>query len=176
MGQVMNSDNNKHDFDKLKRWHESLLDVGHIKFNYCAVFIVREFDKVAQDIFRGYRESFESNGATFANLVIFGQHGFSETAGAILRTFDLESVSLPSYVVIDISNPAEVYQVALPSGDNEQSELVCLADQVLSVIEGSVNSGRSFDGLSDISEVRRLEIGVTSFPRAIWDIIASLSI
>ncbi|GIS82580.1 MAG: hypothetical protein CM1200mP15_12120 [Dehalococcoidia bacterium] len=58
MGQVMNSDNNKHDFDKLKRWHESLLDVGHVKFNYCAVFIVREFDKVAQDIFRGYRESF----------------------------------------------------------------------------------------------------------------------
>ncbi len=78
--QVMSNDNDKHDFDKLKRWYESLLDFDRVKFNYCAVFIVRNYDKAAQDIFRGYRNSFESNGSTFANLVIFGQHVSSETA------------------------------------------------------------------------------------------------
>ena len=176
MVQIMNSNYDKHDFDKLTRWYRELLDYDDMKFNYIAVFVTREYDEVAHKIFRGYRRAFESKGAKFANLVIFGQHGFSATGEAVLRVFHSESYCLPMLLVIDFSSPSIVYKISLPSGRNDQVDLTFLCDQVLSLIEASVDFPMHFARLGDAREVVQIETGITFLPRAIEGIITNLSI
>ena len=172
----MNSNYDKHDFDKLTRWYRELLDYDDMKFNYIAVFVTREYDEVAHKIFRGYRRAFESKGATFANLVIFGQHGFSATGEAVLRAFHSESLRLPILFVIDFSSPSIAYKISLPSGSSNQVDLTFLCDQVLSLIEASVDFPMHFPRLGDIREVVQIETGMTFLPQVIEEIITNLSI
>ena len=171
-----NSDHDRHDFEKLKRWHEELVDIDHAIFNYCSVFIVTETDTAAQDIFRVYRTAFEGMGAKFANLVIFGQHGFSATAKALLRTFHSESFSLPMFLVMDWSNLSGCYQIDLPSGNGDQIDLTILSEKVLSMIETSLKFPNQFVRMGDIAGVRKIDTNILSLVDSVSEIITNVSI
>jgi hypothetical protein len=112
----MSSHADQHDLDKLGRWHRELAKGPSGSFPVYAIFLVTANDRVAHDIFRKFRSSFEARNAAFENLVIFGQHGVSTTAQRMLVEFGLSQGSLPILALIALADPSIVYTLALPSG------------------------------------------------------------
>ncbi len=103
-----------HDRDKLARWHGELAGCPGDDFPVVAVFLVSEQDRAAHDIFRAFRSSFETRNAGFEHLVIFGQHGVSETARSLLREFGLPGDATPTLAVVTIPDGPVVHAVPLP--------------------------------------------------------------
>ena len=101
-----------HDLDKLKRWQQDLEATSVGAPPVFAIFLVSGEDRGAHDVFRAFRASFEEHGLGFAHLVIFGQHGLSETASRLQSKFGLESGSAPTLVIF--------------SGDSEEPQIVSL--------------------------------------------------
>lgn len=64
-----------------------------------AIFLVGGEDRAAHDVFRAFRASFEESNLGFAHLVIFGQHGVSETAIALRQEFGVEAETSPQLVL-----------------------------------------------------------------------------
>ena len=110
-----------HDLDKLARWNGDLSSWEDVAFPAYALFLVSPEDKTAHDVFRQYRGSFESRGAGFGNLVIFGQHGISTTVRAILDGLGLDLGNLPLLALFSNPTGRTVYTLSLPAGAPEPS-------------------------------------------------------
>lgn len=111
-----------HDRDKLLRWHKDLQSTGPDAPPVFAIFLVSEVDKVAHDVFRAFRTSFEEAELGFAHLVIFGQHGVSATARQLRDKFGLEADGAPRAVLFSgADEQPEV--VELPSGSSTESSV-----------------------------------------------------
>lgn len=133
-----------HDRDKLDRWRQGLEQDEPGSFPVCAVFLVSEKDQNAHDIFRKFRDSFETRNAGFHHLVIFGQHGVSTTVGALLAELNLPLGHLPCLVMAPLAGGEGVKVFQLPSGKGPETSIgndaptpETLLRQVESVIDGS---------------------------------------
>ena len=105
-----------HDLDKLRRWQKDLEATPDGVPPVFAIFLVSGEDKAAHDVFRAFRTSFEERTLGFAHLVIFGQHGLSETARRLQSKFGLEAGAEPSLVLFsDDSGQHQI--VSLPTGE-----------------------------------------------------------
>ncbi len=116
-----------HDLDKLTRWHEGLTSQTGEGFPVCALFLVSLEDVRAHDIFRVYRTAVEELGAGFNDLVIFGQHGVSNTSAALVSGLGLSGLQIPSLALITTGAPPGCHSAALPAGalpkgESEQEE------------------------------------------------------
>jgi hypothetical protein len=115
----MSSHADQHDLDKLGRWHRELTKGSPGTFPVFAIFLVSAEDRVAHDIFRKFRNSFEVRHAGFANLVIFGQHGISTTAQSLSAELGLSQESLPALALVARADTSSVYTLPLPPGASE---------------------------------------------------------
>ena len=106
-----------HDYGKLTKWHDGLVSGSSADFPLCALFLASGEDIRAHNIFRVYRTSFESLGAGFHDLVIFGQHGLSSTCTELIPGFGLVDVTIPSLVLICSGQGIVLHTTTLPSGD-----------------------------------------------------------
>ena len=88
-----------HDLDKLNRWWKDLESTGPEAPPVYAIFLVSGEDTGAHDIFRAFRASFEEGKLGFAHLVIFGQHGVSETARQLRSQFSVPEDGGPALVL-----------------------------------------------------------------------------
>ena len=104
-----------HDLDKLKRWQKDLEDTPNGVPPVFAIFLVSGEDRAAHDVFRTFRSSFEESKLGFAHLVIFGQHGVSETARRLRAMFGLEEGGAPSLVLF-CNGSGQPQIVSLPQG------------------------------------------------------------
>ena len=105
-----------HDLDKLTRWNGDLSSWEDMAFPVYALFLVSPEDTTAHDVFRKYRDSFESRGAGFSNLVIFGQHGISSTVRGILEGLGLNLGNLPLLALFSDPTVRTVHTLSLPAG------------------------------------------------------------
>ena len=110
-----------HDLDKLARWNGDLSSWEDVAFPVYALFLVSPEDKTAHDVFRKYRDSFESRGASFGNLVIFGQHGISTTVRGIIEGLGLDLGNLPLLALFSNPTGRTVHTLSLPAGAPESS-------------------------------------------------------
>ena len=106
-----------HDLDKLNRWQKDLAVAAPDAPPVFAIFLVSESDKTAHDIFRAFRSSFESRKAGFAHLVIFGQHGVSDTVNRLLAELNLPPDSWPTLALFTGSAEAPATIIPLPVGN-----------------------------------------------------------
>ena len=106
-----------HDLDKLDRWQKDLAVAAPDAPPVFAIFLVSESDKTAHDIFRAFRSSFESRNAGFAHLVIFGQHGVSDTVNRLLAELNLPPDSRPTLALFTGSAEAPATIISLPVGN-----------------------------------------------------------
>ena len=137
-----------HDLDKLNRWQKDLEASPDDVPPVFAVFLVSGEDRVAHDIFRTFRSSFEGRNLGFAHLVIFGQHGVSETARRLRSHFGLEAESGPGLVLVS-GDGSQTQVVLLPGGENDDSrrasapEWRAALDQATRQIDARDNDGAS---------------------------------
>ena len=106
----------KHDFDKLGRWHESLSKGQESCFPVHIIFLVSAEDSAAHGMFRKFRSSFEARSARFSNLVIFGQHDVSTTVKELLSGFSLNSESVPVLIIFEQPSSNIIYPLPLTGG------------------------------------------------------------
>ena len=116
----------RHDLDKLKRWYDGLRQAEAAQtpgggFPVCAAFVVTGEDRAAHNIFRLYRAAFEELGGQFHHLVIFGQHGLSGTAAALLAGFGGE-LSLPLLLLAPANAGTDraIFAQPLPPGTHAE--------------------------------------------------------
>ena len=121
MGVNLTSHADNHDLDKLARWNGDLSSWEDVAFPAYALFLVSSEDKTAHDVFRKYRDSFETRGAAFGNLVIFGQHGISTTVRGILEGLGLDLGNLPLLALFSNPTGRTVHTLSLPAGAPESS-------------------------------------------------------
>ena len=105
-----------HDLDKLKRWQKDLEATPDDAPPVFAIFLVSGEDRAAHDVFRAFRAGFEESGLGFAHLVIFGQHGISETARRLQARFGLEIGGKPSLAFFS-GEGVQPQIISLPSGE-----------------------------------------------------------
>ena len=158
------SDNhaNKHDWDKLARWHEDMASEEMGGFPVFAVFLVSGEDRDAHDVFRAFRTSFEERGGGFQNLVIFGQHGVSATVGDLLPRLGMNPDAIPSVALFGHRNAESVQVLPLTQGDPDPAR-----DpegqpwrKVLNQVEKAIDrQGPKLDLVSLPGTVRRETIG-----------------
>ena len=107
-----------HDLDKLKRWQKDLETTPEDAPPVFAIFLVSGEDQVAHEVFRAFRTSFEEQRLGFAHLVIFGQHGVSETARRLRSRFGLDEGEGAGPSLVLFSGPGTQPQIVpLPSGE-----------------------------------------------------------
>jgi hypothetical protein len=141
----MASHADQHDLDKLGRWHRELAESPPGSFPVYAIFLVSADDRLAHDIFRKFRSSFEARNAGFENLVIFGQHGISSTTQSLLAEFGLSLDSLPALALVEPADTSRVYTLQIPPGASEAvlDEASGGGDwqQALSAVEAAIHEG-----------------------------------
>ena len=142
----------RHDLDKLKRWHSGLRAAESAAapgggFPVCAAFLVTGEDRAAHDIFRLYRSAFEELGGQFHHLVIFGQHGLSGTAAAMQDGLGAE-LPLPLLLLFpgDTGTEAACLAVPLPPGTHDELPPDCREwEQTLAQIRRAAAQGAPAD-------------------------------
>ena len=113
----MTSRADTHDLDKLRRWQQDLEDTSVEAPPVFAIFLVGGEDRRAHDVFRAFRTGFEERKLGFAHLVIFGQHGVSETATKLRVKFGLVTETGPQLVLFSgEGNCPEA--ISLPPGED----------------------------------------------------------
>ena len=145
-----------HDLDKLKRWQKDLEDTPDGVPPVFAIFLVSGEDRAAHDVFRAFRTSFEERNLGFAHLVIFGQHGVSETARRLQARFGLEEGGAPSLVLfLDESGQPQI--LSLPAGEPSDSNpnadlgLREALNHAVGVVDGAGHKGKPVrDAVSEI--------------------------
>ena len=145
-----------HDRDKLIRWRNNLSKESANHFPAHAVFLVSSKDRLAHDVFRSFRSSFESLNAEFRHLTIFGQHGLSSTARLLLREFGLEDDNYPTLVLLVGAESESMFTLPLPAGDSPIDLDYNDAQPwqlVLAAVEAAADEEDSILELSSISKV-----------------------
>ena len=172
----------RHDLDKLKRWYDGLrqaqpADAPGGGFPVCAAFLVTGEDRAAHDIFRRYRAAFEELGGQFQHLVIFGQHGLSGTAAAMLAGLGLE-LPLPLLLLApaDAGTESPLFVIPLPPGTHDELPAHCREwETALAQIRHSAHSGEPAD-FGPIPGVRRLPLPQPSLAQWAGALIAQLDV
>ena len=118
----MPNDADGHEPDKLARWHRDLTDGKLNKFPVYCVFLVSPEDRMSHQVFRRFRDSFESRAAGFEHLVIFGQHGISATLRALLAEFGLSQEDVPVLALIS-PETGTVHTLSLAPGASDDGAL-----------------------------------------------------
>ena len=175
----------RHDLDKLKRWHDGLrqadaADAPGGGFPVCAAFLVTGEDRAAHDIFRLYRAAFEELGGQFQHLVIFGQHGLSGTAAAMLDGLELAGleVELPLLLLApaDAGTEAPLFVIPLPPGTPGELPPDCREwETALAQIRQFADSGEPAD-FGPIPGARRLTLPQPSLAQWAGALIAQLDV
>ncbi len=111
-----------HDLGKLTKWHDGLASATRPVFPVCALFLAGGGDIRAHNIFRVYRTAFEELDARFHDLVIFGQHGLSNTCAALISGLGLSNVQIPSLVLISSEDGIVFHTTGLPTGELTEGE------------------------------------------------------
>ena len=145
-----------HDLEKLMRWRNDLSKEPANHFPVHAVFLVSSEDRLAHDVFRSFRSSFESLNAGFRHLTIFGQHGLSSTARRLLREFGLADDYYPTLVLLVGTESESMFTLPLPTGDSPRDlnlDDVQPWQLVLAAVEAAANEKDSILELSSISKV-----------------------
>ena len=172
----------RHDLDKLKRWYDGLrqaeiADAPGGGFPVCAAFLVTGEDRAAHDIFRRYRAAFEELGGQFQHLVIFGQHGLSGTAAAMLAGIEVE-LPLPLLLLApaDAGTDSPLFVIPLPPGTHDALPAHCREwETALAQIRHSAHSGEPAD-FGPIPGVRRLTLPQPSLAQWAGALIAQLDV
>lgn len=89
----------KHDRDKLLKWEKEIRIELAKPFPLHSVFLVTERDFAAHKAFRLFRDWMGRFDAPFSSLVIFGQHGSSDTMAELVKAFGLSLQSMP-YMIL----------------------------------------------------------------------------
>lgn len=175
----------RHDLDKLKRWHDGLrepqsADAPGGGFPVCAAFLVTGEDRAAHDIFRCYRAAFEELGGQFQHLVIFGQHGLSGTAAAMLAGSGLDGLGLELPLLLlapaDAGAEAPLFALPLPPGTHDELPAHCREwETALAQIRHSADSGEPAD-FGPIPGVRRLTLPQSSLAQWAGALITQLDV
>ena len=152
---MTNSYAENHDRDKLMRWGDSLSQEPASHFPAHAVFLVSSKDRLAHDVFRSFRSSFDSLDAGFRHLTIFGQHGVSSTMRRLLREFGLPDDGYPALVLLVGNESESVFTLSLPPGDSpidiDPNEIQPW-QQVLRMVEAAASVEDPLVGLSSVPE------------------------
>ena len=111
-----------HDLDKLRRWQKDLEAAPSDAPGVYAIFLVSGEDRAAHNVFRAFRTSFEERDMGFAHLVIFGQHGVSETCRRMRDRFGLEAGGGPSLALL-AEGGSQIRVVPLPVGEECDSHV-----------------------------------------------------
>ncbi len=151
----MNSHAERHDREKLVRWHRDLSFAASPgappkpgeRFPVYAVFLVSAEDRAAHDIFHEFRNSFEGRAVGFEHLVIFGQHGVSSTVLGLLSQFQLPRETTPTLVLFADPAVTTVSTLSLPAGIDADNGLW---RQVLAQIEAAADQGPGFLKLASL--------------------------
>ena len=152
----------RHDLDKLTRWHEGLMSASGQGFPVCALFLASGEDNRAHDIFRTYRTAFEEMGAGFHDLVIFGQHGMSTTCAALIPGLGLSGLQTPALVLINSGDAGFVLHTtglpvgALAEGGSEEDNSGIPWRKVLESIKQATAGGTELS-LDDVNGLDRTE-------------------
>ena len=117
----MTSRADTHDLDKLRRWQKDLEDSAADAPPVFAIFLVDGEDRTAHDVFRAFRTGFEERSLGFAHLVIFGQHGLSETATKLRDRFGLKAEAGPQLVLYS-GEGRQPQILTLPAGEDIHSD------------------------------------------------------
>ena len=89
----------KHDRDKLLKWEKEIRIELAKPFPLHSVFLVTEEDFAAHKAFRLFRDWLACFDAPFSSLVIFGQHGRSDTMVDLVKAFGLNLQNMP-YMIL----------------------------------------------------------------------------
>ena len=149
-----NSRADRHDRDKLARWHQDLADEGDNPFPVFGLFLVTSEDQDAHGVFRQFRASFEARGAEFEHLVILGQHGVSSTVEGLLSRLGLSRTALPLLALFPGPSAEELHTLPLtggPAPDRSERDTTAAAGpgtgepwrDVLSGLENAVDGGKT---------------------------------
>ena len=150
-----------HDLGKLTKWHDGLASATRSVFPVCALFLAGGGDIRAHNIFRVYRTAFEELDARFHDLVIFGQHGLSNTCAALISGLGLSNVQIPSLVLISNDNGIVFHTTGLPTGEladgaSEEDSNDVPWRAALNTITRSTEA-KSISSLDGISGLERVE-------------------
>ena len=156
-----------HDSDKLDRWRKGLEEAEAGAFPAIAIFLVSEAHRLSHYIFREYRTSFETRGAEFHHLVIFGQHGISTTVTGFLRQACLDLDCLPSLALVTGPEAMQAHLVPLPTGEGPDTDPSPAQEQetaapwrvTLDRLESAADAGSAGVDYSGIPGVRTVELG-----------------
>ena len=162
-----------HDLDKLDRWRKGLEEAEPGAFPAIAIFLVSEVHRLSHDIFREYRTSFETRGAEFHHLVIFGQHGISTTTTGFFRQAGLNLDCLPSLLLATGPEATQAHLVPLPTGErpdpdssldaeagpDQKQETVDPWRVTLDRLESAADAGSASVDYSGISGVLTVDLG-----------------
>ena len=169
---MVSSHADNHDRDKLSRWNGDLssnppnpqLQRGaRGAFPVHAVILVSEQDRLAHDIFRRFRSSFEARAAEYQHLTIFGQHGVSKTVLGLMEAFGLAAKPLPLLLLFAEPWATTIYVLALPGGSERVGERLVDPTPVhqgwakaLAGIENVVDGSAPGSGRLDLASVPEL--------------------
>ncbi len=170
----------RHDLDKLHRWRVDMETSGGAEFPVHAVFLVSEVDRAAHDVFRAFRSSFEGRDAGFQNLVIFGQHGVSNTVRAVASRLGLDGEPLPQLALLVSGDTPQLYSLGLPAGDVQESgagqaDQEPAARRALSGVEDLVDGRKSGLEEGEIDGLTRRELPDMGLAALVEELIAELS-
>ena len=163
-----------HDRDKLGRWHKDLASGKPGDFPAYAVFLVSREDRAAHDVFRAFRSSFESRGAGFEHLVIFGQHGVSSALLRLLSQFGLADDDVPTLALFSNPQAEAVHTVALSSGEPTETTDSSVPPDAWQVILEQVE--RTADGQASSLDLESLPVSVgrQDVEMPVLDVVAKL--
>ena len=166
----------KHDLDKLSRWHQDLSGADLDQFPVYCVFLVSPDDRASHQVFRRFRSSFEDRAAGFQHLVIFGQHGISATLKALLAEFDLTLEEVPTLALVWAPAVATVHTLPLASGDPaEDRDGIEAWQTVLNLVEGVADREEKAVELASMAEVKSHPLGNGPLPEVVARVLARLS-
>ena len=111
----------QHDLDKLTRWCRDLSGDTPDQFPAYAMFLVSPEDRLAHNIFREFRTSFEARRAGYKHLVIYGQHGISTAVYGLLAGLKLQPAALPLLALFAEPSDSAVHILPLPPGEEAQT-------------------------------------------------------
>jgi hypothetical protein len=167
----MKNDFNSHDADKLHRWRSDFDAQIDGQFPVYALFIVTGEDSDTESIFRLYRDVFETMHASFRNLVIFGQHGFSSVASELVATLG-EKLGHKSYLFIfGIHGEGFVYEVSL----YEPEDSVPAWTLVLENIQNLANGLGKLGDLGDIDGVVKKGLEISDISEWLDNVLQAVS-
>ena len=169
----------EHDLDKLTRWRRGLADAGTSDFPVYADFLVGPEDRMAHDVFREFRSSFEARNAPYENLVIFGQHGLSKTLLGMRSGLRIAEGEVPMLVLISSPTDGTIYMIPLVAGSpGEEHGKENVGEpwrKVLRLIEAAYDAGEKNLDLESVYEVTSRSIRVGSLETVINRLLMRLS-